>query len=238
MLDKEGYIECVCVCVCVLPAQLCLILWDHMDVARQAPLSVEFPRKEYWSVLPCPTPGALPDPGIKPASLASPALASRFLTSSTTWLARNQRGNAHVQFHNGGWAWGSIADCIQFNRGTLSNKKADLWALCFRCKQILVLRTETFVLRELFSFQSPSSERGRKWKTLWQVIPSCNSALSLINEEERANSNIPKSGTGIGILAQMLHQEIISSLASQLPLPAFRLIFTAEFNFPCSWSEA
>ena len=67
-----------------------------MDVARQAPLSIEFPRKEYWSALPCPTPGDLPEPGIKPASLASPALASRFLTSSTTRLARNQRGHAHV----------------------------------------------------------------------------------------------------------------------------------------------
>ena len=39
-------------------------------VARQASLSMGFPRQEYWSVLPFPSPGDLPDPGIKPASPA------------------------------------------------------------------------------------------------------------------------------------------------------------------------
>ena len=47
-------------------------------VARQAPLSMEFPRQEYWSGLPFPSPGDLPDPGIEPAS---PALAGRFYTT-------------------------------------------------------------------------------------------------------------------------------------------------------------
>ena len=38
-------------------------------VACQAPLSMGFPRQEYWSGLPFPSPGDLPDPGIKPTSL-------------------------------------------------------------------------------------------------------------------------------------------------------------------------
>jgi len=42
-------------------------------VACQAPLSVEFPRQEYWSGLPFPSPGDLPDPGIKPESPVSQA---------------------------------------------------------------------------------------------------------------------------------------------------------------------
>ena len=42
---------------------------------HQATLSMEFPRQEYWSGLPCPFPGDLPDSGIEPTSLASPALA-------------------------------------------------------------------------------------------------------------------------------------------------------------------
>ena len=50
-------------------------------VARQASLSMEFSRQEYWSGLPCPPPGALPDPGIKPTSLAFPALADGFFTT-------------------------------------------------------------------------------------------------------------------------------------------------------------
>ena len=53
-------------------------------VARQAPLSMEFSKQEYWSGLPCPLPGNLPHPGIELVSPASLALAGRFLTSSAT----------------------------------------------------------------------------------------------------------------------------------------------------------
>ena len=56
-------------------------------VALQAPLSMGFSRQEYWSGLPFPTPGDLSNPGIKPTSLTSPALAGGFFTTSTTWEA-------------------------------------------------------------------------------------------------------------------------------------------------------
>jgi len=46
----------------------------------QAPLSMEFSRQEYWSGLPLPSPGDLPNPGIEPVSLISHALAGRFFT--------------------------------------------------------------------------------------------------------------------------------------------------------------
>ena len=54
-------------------------------VAHQAPLSMGFSRQEYWSGLPCPPPGDLPDPGFEPISLISPAFAGGFLTTSATW---------------------------------------------------------------------------------------------------------------------------------------------------------
>ena len=54
-------------------------------IACQAPLSMGFSRQEHWSGLPCPPPGDLPDPGIKSASLMSPALAGGFFATSTTW---------------------------------------------------------------------------------------------------------------------------------------------------------
>ena len=54
-------------------------------VAHQAPVSMGFPRQEYWSGLPFPPPGDLPDLGIEPMSLISPALAGGFFTTSTTW---------------------------------------------------------------------------------------------------------------------------------------------------------
>ena len=57
-------------------------------VAHQAPLSMGFFKQEYWSRLPFPSPGDLPDPGIEPAYFASPVMASGFLTTSTTWEAQ------------------------------------------------------------------------------------------------------------------------------------------------------
>ena len=58
--------------------QLFLSPWT---VARHAPLSLRFPRQEYWSGLPFPSPGDLPDPEIHPPSPASAALAGGFLTA-------------------------------------------------------------------------------------------------------------------------------------------------------------
>ena len=46
-----------------------------------------FTKQEYWSELPLQPPGDLPDPGIEPASLMSPALAGGFFTTSATWEA-------------------------------------------------------------------------------------------------------------------------------------------------------
>ena len=56
-------------------------------VAHQDPLSMGFSRQEYWSRLPFPSPGDLPDAGIEHMSLMSPALAGGFFTTSTTWKA-------------------------------------------------------------------------------------------------------------------------------------------------------
>ena len=53
--------------------------------ALQAPLSTGFSRQEYWRGLPCSPPRDLPDPGIKPESLASCALAGRFFPTRATW---------------------------------------------------------------------------------------------------------------------------------------------------------
>ena len=53
-------------------------LWT---VALHAPLFMEFSRPEYWSGLPFPPPGDLPDPGIEPASFEFPALAGGFFTT-------------------------------------------------------------------------------------------------------------------------------------------------------------
>ena len=49
--------------------QLCLTCCYPMDIVFQTPLFMGFSRQEYWSGLPCPFPGDLPNPGIEPVSL-------------------------------------------------------------------------------------------------------------------------------------------------------------------------
>ena len=67
-----------CVQFCVTPR----------TVACQAPLSVGSFRQEYWSRLPFPSPGDLPDPGIEPTFLGFPALAASLFITSATWEAQ------------------------------------------------------------------------------------------------------------------------------------------------------
>ena len=62
----HGCVLCRFSCV-----RLCATLWT---VACQVPLSMGFSRQEYWSGLPYPPPGNLPNPGIEPMSPVSPAL--------------------------------------------------------------------------------------------------------------------------------------------------------------------
>ena len=82
----------VCKYICIFMSMLSR--FSHIQlfvtpwtVAYQAPLSIEFSRHKYWSGFPCPPPGDLTNPGIKPVSLMSPTLAGRFFTTSAFWEA-------------------------------------------------------------------------------------------------------------------------------------------------------
>ena len=68
--------------------RLFVTLWT---VARRAPLSMGFSRQEYWHGLPCPSLGDLPNRGIEPMSLMSPALVGQFFTTSAAWKAQYNR---------------------------------------------------------------------------------------------------------------------------------------------------
>ena len=88
------YIE-LCMLSCFGRARLSATPWT---VAHQAPLTMGFARQEYWSGLPCPSPGDLPDPRIEPSSLTSPAGAGRFFTTSA---ARARRVTSEQQIPRG-----------------------------------------------------------------------------------------------------------------------------------------
>ena len=74
-------------CACAKSLQLCPTLCNPMNGSPPGSSVHGFSRQEYWSGLPCLPPGDLPNPGVKPASLLSPALAGRFFTTSATWEA-------------------------------------------------------------------------------------------------------------------------------------------------------
>ena len=83
-----GFQLCIILCVlcCAILTQSCLTLCEPMDCSLPGS-SVHGILQEYWSGLPCPSPGNLPSPGIEPESLMSLALAGRLFTMSATWEA-------------------------------------------------------------------------------------------------------------------------------------------------------
>ena len=107
--------------------QLFANLWT---AARQGLLSMGFSRQEYWSGLPHPPPGDLPNPGIEPASLASPALAGRFFTTNASWeVPPNSTNISKKKKKNLGLANGALTrmmqaeSWIQLAPWSLSSKK-------------------------------------------------------------------------------------------------------------------
>ena len=102
MTHQSLYCVCVCVCVCVLFSQLCPTLCDPIYSSLPSSSFLESSRQEYWSGLPWPSPGDLPDPRIEPLSLMSPALAGEFFTASTTWEASFSSELSSIMF----FPWG------------------------------------------------------------------------------------------------------------------------------------
>ena len=78
---------CVFMCVHVHMLSHAWLFAAPWTVACQTPLSMEFPRQEYWSGLLSPPPGSLPDPGIESMSLTPLALPEEFFTTRATWKA-------------------------------------------------------------------------------------------------------------------------------------------------------
>ena len=93
LLNRDSVLMTSCMLSWFSRIRLSTTSWS---VAHQAPLSIGFSRQKYWSGLPCPPPGDLPDPGSEPVS---PALAGRFYTASTTWELMTAFNLNH--FHQG-----------------------------------------------------------------------------------------------------------------------------------------
>ena len=112
-------------------------LWT---VAHQAPRSMGFPRQEYWSGLPFPIPGDLPNPGIKPESPASSALAGRFFTTEPPGKPFS-------------WERHLISLIIKW------------WHRCLLLRRMLVRCQE--ILRDMESVLAVRAHRMAEWKLEW-----------------------------------------------------------------------
>ena len=94
-------------CVCVLAlsrVQLFVTLWT---IRHQAPLSMGFPRQEYWSGLPFPPPGIFPTQESNPCLLLSPELAGRFFTIRPTPCIINVFNKCFLN-----WIWDILEVCL------------------------------------------------------------------------------------------------------------------------------
>ena len=112
-----------------------------LTVACQAPLSLGIPRQEYWSELPFPSPGDLPDPGIKPPS---PVLAGRFLTTEpqeklmyelTIWKER-------IRVHSIVWGGTCKLEAVEILKVKISSKDriTEKWLDQIKKKSYLLLK--------------------------------------------------------------------------------------------------
>ena len=125
--------------------------------AHQAPLFMEFSRQEYWSRLPFPSPGYLPDPGIKPMSFASRALAGGFFTTSS--ICETPWG-----FH--GPVTFASSKCINTNNTVDSDHGA-----CHLSRTILLptfLDISVLTTLETITLYTP---RDEEWTRKWQPTP-------------------------------------------------------------------
>ena len=90
----------ICTATRCLVAQFVRLYAAPWTVACQAPWYIEFSRQEYWSALPFPTPGDLPDSGMELVSLAASALVGRFGTTAPAGKPINEYNLLCVQRHS------------------------------------------------------------------------------------------------------------------------------------------
>ena len=101
---------------CLVVSNSFVIPWT---VARQAPLSTEFSRQEYWSGLPFPSPGDIPDPGVEPDTSCVFCIGRQILYHWATWEALTMTFRLDIMFK--GFPGGSESKESACNAGDLGS---------------------------------------------------------------------------------------------------------------------
>ena len=143
--------------------QLVLTLCDPVDHGPPL-LYMGFSRQEYWSGLPCPPPGDLPNPGMEPASLASlasPAFPGRFFTTSATWEAHyDQIVNIHWITEKAREVQKNTYFCFIDYANTFDHN--NLWKIL---KEMGIPDHLTWLLRNLYASQKQQLELDMEQQT-------------------------------------------------------------------------
>ena len=135
------------------------ILWT---VACQAPLSMEFSRQEYWSALPCPPPGDLPYPGIKPTPSVAPALQADIYI----YIYIDIYIYIYLQLSH----WGSLCFGIQLTKHAITY----LWVLGKRKNNVLHSyqgRMLNLIVKIWKAFQKRCKVKAIEWVGVTQEKP-------------------------------------------------------------------
>ena len=174
------------------------------SVAHQVPLSMGFCRQECWSGLPYPPPRDLPDPGIEPTSLMSPALAGMFFTTSATWEDRQ-----HLYLNH------SLLWSYFFMQRILSAQLlSGVWIFATLCKKIIVHQAPLSV--------GPSKNTGVGCHFLLQgIFPTQGSNLCLLCLLNWQVDSLPMSHLYIYTI---VNQIFISTFDGQDELKEFILL--------------
>ena len=167
----------VCVCARALVAQSCLFA-TPWTVALQAPLSMEFSRQECWSGLPVPSPGDIPNPGIKPRS---PALQADSLLYEPPGKPRNTGVGQFrsVQFSRSvmsdsatPWTGARQASLSITNSQSLLKLMSIAMDHLILCRPLLLLPS-IFLSIRVFSIESVICMRWPKyWSFSFSISPS------------------------------------------------------------------
>ena len=164
----------MCVLSCFSHVQLYVA---PRTAVHQAPLSMEFSRQESWSGLPCAPPGDLPDPGTKPESPISPALAGRFFTMSVTGEAQYTYTHIHIHVvaqslsHVRPFATPRTAACQSSLSFTISQSLLKLISIesvmpsnhLFLCYPLLLLPSTFLSIRDFFNESALCIKRPKYW---------------------------------------------------------------------------
>ena len=165
---------------------LFVILWT---VAHQASLSVGFSRQEYWSGLPFPPPGDLPNSRIEPA-FQSQATAHGFFTNSTIWEILDERMDRSNLLSSSAWILydGFIYFSLSFSNTLIKcEREAEVKILCFSFQPLLYKQNQWTQLTEwldenrfcgtvnnylLFGKSCIGMIKNKHWCTLYKLSKS------------------------------------------------------------------